>query len=73
VASGPQLITYGNLINSVQGLNGIVLDIQNLPEASNLSAEDFEFQVSPQGAFDEGANPPAEWQAAPAPSSISVT
>jgi len=52
---------------------GIVFDFQNLPDAGNLSAEDFEFQVSPTGAFDEGMNLPSNWQSASAPSSISVT
>lgn len=69
----PQLLTYDNLINTAQGINGIVFDIENLPDAGDLSTGDFEFQVSPQGAFDEGANPTSEWQTAPAPSSISVT
>jgi hypothetical protein len=38
-----------------------------------LSSDDFEFQMSPVGAFDAGANSPADWKAAPAPSSFSVT
>lgn len=71
--TGPQLLTYDNLINTSQSINGIVFDIENLPDAGILSVEDFEFQMSPQGAFDVGANPPANWQAAPAPSSLTVT
>lgn len=71
--SEPQVLTFANLINTSQGINGIIFDILNLPEGDDLSAEDFEFQVSPVGAFDAGANPPANWQSAPAPSSITVT
>lgn len=71
--TGPQLLTFDNLINTSQGINGIVFDIENLPDAGNLSVEDFEFQMSPTGAFDGVANPPANWQSAPAPSSITVT
>lgn len=72
-SDGPQVLTYDNLINTARGINGIVFDIENLSDAANLSAEDFEFQMSPTGAFDAGANPPTNWQSAPAPSSISVT
>lgn len=71
--NGPQLLGPTNLTNSAAGINGIVLDIQQLPAAANLSNDDFEFQYSPEGAFDAGANPPSGWQAAPAPASISVT
>jgi hypothetical protein len=68
----PQLLSYDNLINTAQGINGIVFDIQNLPETGNLSINDFTFQISPGGAFNAEANPPISWLAAPAPSSISV-
>jgi hypothetical protein len=71
--SGPTVLGMNNLTNAAAGINGIVLDIQDLPQSSGLDADDFVFQLSPGGAFDSGANPPAEWQAAPAPSSISVT
>jgi hypothetical protein len=71
--TGPQLLTYNNLINTAQGVNGLVFDIQNLRDSSNLSSEDFEFQVSPTGAFSAGDHPPTGWPAAPAPSSISLT
>lgn len=70
---GPSRLTYDNLINSAHGITGIVFDIQSLPDAANMSIQDFEFQMSPTGAFDEEANPPFEWQSAPAPSSMSVT
>ncbi len=69
----PTTLTYDNLINSSRGVNGIGFDIQGLGDGGALSASDFEFQMSPQGAFSEGANPPADWLAAPAPIDISVT
>lgn len=65
----PRQLTYDNLINSSRGINGIVFDIRGLP--GNLTASDFVFQMSPQGAFDVSANPPTNWQIAPSP--ISVT
>jgi len=67
----PVELTYSNLINSSRGMNGLVFDVQGLPVTS-LSASDFEFRMSPQGAFVEGDHPPAAWQLAPAPSSITV-
>jgi ELWxxDGT repeat protein len=70
----PQSLSYDNLINSSRGINGLVFDIQNLPgsPSSSLTAADFEFQMSPSGAFIEANHPPANWSNAPAPSSISV-
>jgi hypothetical protein len=70
---GPQELTYDNLINTSRGINGVVFDISNLGDAGLLSASDFEFQVSPQGAFDQVANPPTGWEVAPAPSAVTVT
>jgi hypothetical protein len=70
---GPQELTYENLINTSRGINGIALDISNLADSGALNASDFIFQVSPQGAFDQGSNPPAGWSVGPAPSSVSVT
>jgi hypothetical protein len=66
-------LTYDNLINTARGLNGLVFDIQDLANAAGLSAADFQFQVSPQGAFSQAANPPADWVSAPAPTSLAVT
>jgi hypothetical protein len=71
--AGPKPLSYDNLINTSQGITGIVFDIENLPGSANLSVEDFEFQMSPTGAFNEEENSPSKWQSAPAPSSISVT
>jgi ELWxxDGT repeat protein len=66
----PQTLTYDNLLNSSRGINGLVFDFLNLP--SDLNASDFEFRVSPTGAFIEENHPPASWELAPAPSSIEV-
>jgi hypothetical protein len=70
---GAGTLSFSNLINTSRGINGIIFDVQGLANGGALTAADFEFQVSPQGAFNEGANPPSGWAAAPAPSSISVT
>lgn len=67
-----QSLTIDNLINTQNGINGIGFNVQGLANASGLGISDFEFQVSPTGAFDLGAFPPASWAAAPAPTSISV-
>lgn len=66
-----QQLGFNNLINSTSGIDGLVFDIDNLP--GTLTASDFAFQMSPTGAFNEGANPVAGWAAAPAPSAVSVT
>lgn len=70
---GPRLLGLENLINTSRGINGVVFNIVDLGNAQNLSAADFEFQMSPQGVFSEVANPAAGWASAPAPSSITVT
>jgi len=70
-SASPTLLTYNNLINSSRGINGLLFDVQDL--AGTVTASDFVFQMSPTGAFNEGANPVAGWQSAPAPSSFSVT
>lgn len=66
----PQLLTFDNLINTTRGINGLVFDIQDLPGA--LVAADFEFRMSPPNTFQEGLNPPDQWQFAPAPQNITV-
>ncbi|MBU6275748.1 MAG: Ig-like domain-containing protein [Planctomycetes bacterium] len=70
--AAPLTLTYANLINSSRGLNGIVIDVAGLVDTT-LSAADFSFKMSPQGAFDEAANPPSAWAAAPVPTAIVVT
>lgn len=69
-SGSPQELGLVNVINSSRGINGIVFDIQDL--AGSPTADDFEFQVSPTGAFNVGANPPGGWAGAPAPESVSV-
>jgi hypothetical protein len=71
--SGPKALTYDNLINSARGLNGIGFDIADLGNPGALSAADFQFQMSPQGAFSQQANPPSGWASAPAPVAVTVT
>lgn len=70
---GPQTLTLNHLINTSQGINGIGFDIENLWNPEELSASDFVFQMSPQGAFSPGGNPPASWIAAPPPSAVIVS
>lgn len=70
--SGPTALGYNNVINTSRGINGLVFDIQDLGNGGALSATDFEVQVSPTGAFDANANPPAGWAAGPAPSAVTV-
>ena len=68
---GSVTLSYNNLINTSRGLNGLVFDVENLA-TTNLSTDDFEFQMSPQGVYNQQNNPPASWAAAPAPSQIEV-
>lgn len=64
----PTLLTYNNLINSSRGINSLLFDVQDL--AGTVTTSDFVFQMSPTGAFNEGANPVAGWVPAPAPTSF---
>lgn len=68
----PQTLGFDNVINSAHGINGLQFNIQNL-QSSSLTASDFVFRMSPQGAFTEGEHPADDWDIAPAPSSITVT
>jgi len=67
-----QALTFANLINTTRGINGLVLDVAGLA-ASSLTASDFVLRMSPTGAFNEAANPPSSWAAAPAPNLIVVS
>ncbi|MBX3420857.1 MAG: hypothetical protein KF752_04795 [Pirellulaceae bacterium] len=69
----PTILGMNHLTNTATGLNGIGFDIAGLAIPGALSSADFTFQVSPQGAFNQGTNPPPHWTIAPAPSSIVVT
>ncbi len=66
-----QTLTFDNLINTSRGINLVAFDVQDL--AGTVTAADFAFQMSLTGAFNEAANPPASWPAAPAPTSVVVT
>lgn len=68
----PQSASLANLINSAHGINAVAFDVQCLPAAAELTAADFQFQMSPQGAFDLSDNPPSAWSPAPTPDSLSV-
>lgn len=66
-----QTLSLANMINTTRGINLVSFLVQDL--AGTVTAADFAFQMSPQGAFNESANPPAGWAAAPAPTSLVVT
>jgi hypothetical protein len=66
----PETLGFSNLINTSGGINGVLIDIENLAAAVNSS--DFLFQWSPEGAFQESLHPPSGWSSAPDPSSITV-
>jgi sialidase-1 len=70
---GPKKLDYRNLINTAHGINGIVMDVNNLAEPESLSANDFKVQVSPTGTFDEAIHPPSLWRQGPTPSYVNVT
>jgi hypothetical protein len=56
---------FANYTSYTRGLNGLMVDIANLPRPASLTAADFSFRVG-------NDNSPAAWAAAPAPSSITV-
>ena len=60
-----------NVVNTAQGINGVILDIAGLVGAS-LIPSDFGFRVSPTGAFNEASNLPKDWATGPNPSLITV-
>lgn len=64
-----QTTTFANVINYSRGINGMILDVAGL-EASTLTADDFTFRVSPNGA--SGVVDPSVWIAAPNPTVIDV-
>ena len=69
--STAQTLSINNLINTTRGINLVAFEVQNL--AGTVTGADFVFQMSPQGAFAEGSNPPSGWAAAPPASSVVVT
>jgi surface-anchored protein len=69
---GPQTLGYDNLINSLHGINGMVFEIEGVANPNGLSVNDFSFQMSPPGLFDQQAHPVEGWQVTPTPSSLTV-
>ena len=67
-----QTLSFENVSNYTRGINGLVIDVAGLT-ATKLTVADFGFRMSPQGAFDESANPPSGRAVAPAPTVIEVT
>ena len=57
--------TLANYSSYFRGINGIILDIENLGNAGALSAADFTFKVG-------NDNLPSAWAVAPEPQSVSV-
>ena len=55
-----------NLTSSSKGINGVVLDFEDLDALEDISLE---YTWSPQGAFVEGSNPVTGWGSATAPTS----
>jgi hypothetical protein len=66
-----RVLSFANVINNSRGINGLVFDVAGLA-SNHLSAGDFQFRVSPLGAFNESQNPPSSWELGPSPSSIIV-
>ncbi len=66
-------LSYSNMINTVQGINGVGFRIMNLANPSELTKNDFEYQMSPQGAFSDSTNPPAAWPPGPLPGGLAIT
>jgi hypothetical protein len=69
---GPRILSFDNVVNSTQGINGVVFEIDGLGNPDGLASNDFRFQVSPTGAFNETTNPVGNWQPAPQPATISL-
>jgi len=60
-----QTATFVNYTSYTKGINGVMVDLDDLPNPAALSASDFEFRVG-------NDNNPGAWSAAPAPQSITV-
>jgi subtilisin family serine protease len=57
--------TFANYTSYSRGINGIMVDIANIGDASSISASDFTFKVG-------NNNTPSGWATAPTPSSVTV-
>ena len=58
------IASFANYTSYSRGINGVMVDVRNLPAGNGLAADDFEFSVG--GGLLEG------WSAAPVPASVSV-
>jgi PhoPQ-activated pathogenicity-related protein len=65
--AGSGSATFSNITSYARGINGIMIDVEDL--AGAVSVADFTFQMSTQGSAN---NTPSLWEAAPAPSAISL-
>jgi len=57
--------TNANYTNYVRGINGLMIDIADLPDTANLSVADFVFRVG-------NDNDPDGWSTGPSPSQLTV-
>ena len=57
--------TFVNYTNYFRGINGIMIDVQGLANATAINEDDFDFRLGHHGAV-------ASWESAPSPLSISV-
>jgi hypothetical protein len=57
--------TFANVTTYVKGINGLFVDLADLPPGQPITAADFEFNVAP-------GNDPTAWAAAPAPTLVAI-
>jgi hypothetical protein len=60
-----QRASFLNYTSYARGLNGIIIDVRNLPQGTGLDRSDFQFRAG-------NSTSPASWSAAPAPASVTV-
>jgi hypothetical protein len=57
--------TFANVSSYSRGINGIMVDLADLPPGTELTADDFQFRVG-------NNNSPQSWVAAPAPTGLTI-
>jgi hypothetical protein len=57
--------SFDNVSSYTRGINGIMVDLADLPPGTELTADDFQFRVG-------NDNSPGSWSAAPAPSGVTI-
>ena len=60
-----QAASVANISSYVRGINGVMLDVLDLPTGANLEASDFTFSVGSNGST-------SSWSAAPAPLAVNT-